>query len=201
MGNHSRLRFSNDARNAPLLETFVGPLEGNWRYSSPFSPLIRDGDERVQCRNIIRYDFFPEILEMLPHDAARRAVIKALTDTENRLRVHLGLLLACLHELNYPAGTNRKTWWKHHKELFRPEYDPMVAASLTQDWLQQINAALSDRKGLSNIRSQRIAAGYQEQGGLWGGHRDFGEAFMEIKYGVRDAVPASRTSGVIWWGD
>lgn len=133
------LQFGKKGPCTAMLESYVGPLEPNWSYQAPYSPYIRDGNERVQSRNVIRYEYFPEILEMLPDDAARQTVIKALTDTENRLRVHQGLLLACLHDLNYPAGTDRNSWWLHHKELFKSEHDPIAAASLAQGWLENID--------------------------------------------------------------
>ncbi len=87
---------------------------------------------------------------MLPDDAARKTVIKALTDTENRLRVHQGLLLACLHDLKYPAGTDRNSWWLHHKEFFKSEHDPIVAASLTQGWLETLTESTRRRSAVYN---------------------------------------------------
>ena len=104
------LQFGSDSPNTAILESHVGPLKPNWWYQAPHSPWIRDGNERVQSRNIIRYEYLPEIIAMLPDDEARRTVISVLTVTDNRLRVHQGLLLACLHVLGYPDGMDGESW-------------------------------------------------------------------------------------------
>ncbi|QDU94381.1 hypothetical protein [Lignipirellula cremea] len=194
------LKFGKDGPNTAILESYVGSLEPNWWYQAPHSPYIRDGNERVQSRNVIRYEYFPHILEMLPDDDARRTVIKALTDTENRLRVHQGLLLACLRDLKYPAGTERNSWWLHHREFFKSEHDPIVAASLVQGWLENIDRIYSDGDVPFTIMSQCRAVGYQQRGS-WGGHYDFGEAFMEIEFGERklDARSRELAGSVVWW--
>ncbi len=194
------LRFGKDGPNTAILESHVGPLEPRWRFQAPHSPYIRDGNERVQSRNIIRHESFPEVLVMLPNDDARRAVIEALTDTENRLRVHQSLLLTCLYDLSFPVGTDRNSWWSHHKHLFYPEHDPTIAASLTQDWLEKVRAIYSADDVPSMIRVQCHAV-HNQQHGAWGGHRDFGEAFARVAIGQNEPNARSRKplGHVVWW--
>jgi len=196
------LRFGTDGPNTALLETYVGPLEPNWWHQAPHSPYIRDGNERVQSRSVIRCEYFPGVLEMLPDDDARRTVIRCLTDPENRLRVHQGLLLTCLYVLQFPPGTDRETWWTHHKDLFQPQYDSILAASLTQDWLDSVERSFLDEVVPDAFGLQLRAASYQEQG-TWGAHSDFGEAFMEMQRGQRQPEPRALEMGrrVTWWLD
>ena len=193
------LKFGKDGPNTLLLESYLGPLKPNWWYQASHSPYIRDGNERVQSRNVIRYEYFPEILAMLPDDDARRTVIEALTDTENRLRVHQGLLLVCLHVLKYPEGMNAGSWWMQHQQLFISEHDPSIAASMTQGWLQEIDRLFANDVP-NTIGSQYRAARYQQRGS-WGGHRDFGKVFLEMEFGERkpDAHSAELGRKVIWW--
>ena len=134
------LMFGVDGPNTELMEGLVGPLAPNWWVQAPLSPYIRDGNERVNSRSVIRYSFFPDVLQMLPDDKARRAVIEALTDTENRLRVHQGLLLTCLVVESYPDGMDAESWWSHHKLVLRPEYDAAKAASITFEWSSRVQA-------------------------------------------------------------
>lgn len=194
------LKFGHDGPNTALLESFVGPIEPCWKYQCPLSPSARDGNERVQSRNIIRHEYLPEILNMLPDDAARRTVIRALTDPENRLRVHQSFILMCLHDLQFPPGMNGRTWWQHHEKIFKSEHDPFAAASLTQDWLETIDGIYIGREIPRGIAVQRRAVAYQQRG-AWGGHVDFGYAFMEIETGDRKADKLSRdlADSIAWW--
>ncbi len=193
------LEFGRDGPNTVLLESYVGELQPNWWKQAPHSPYVRDGNERVQSRNLIRHKYFSEVLEMLPDDEARRTVILALTDKDNRLRVHQGLLLSCLHALDFPAGMDARSWWSQHAFVFRAERDPFIAASLTQGWLEEIERLFS-HDWPRTVESHYIAATYQE-GGQWGGHSDFGQARLEIHFGDRSADPrAVETSRrILWW--
>ena len=195
------LHFGRDGENTKLMESYVGPLEANWWYQCPLSPYMRDGNERVRSRSITRYGYFPELLAMLPDDQARRTVILALTDRSNRLRVHQGLLLACLYVGNYPEGMDAESWWAHHQALFEPEYDPTVAAAVIQGWRAQAER-LESRDVDSIIYLQLYATGYQEEGG-WGGDEELGEVALDIEYGGREPDPDGLARGqqVIWWPD
>ncbi|REK07884.1 MAG: hypothetical protein DWQ37_20995 [Planctomycetota bacterium] len=189
------LRFGHDGPNTKLLESYLGPLPPNWWQQAPNFPGIRDGNERVQSRNPILRDYLPDILEMLPDDAARKQVLTCLVDTENRLRVHQGLLLACLMELGYPPGLNAETWWEAHRDLFKCEHDPVAAAKLTRGWLRKIERRPIEPS--SAMSSLYRAADYQERGS-WGGHWDFGEAAMKLEWDhPPEEIDAS--DKILWW--
>lgn len=194
------MRFRHEGANTALLESYIGPIEPEWRHAAPHSPHVRDGNERVQKINVIQRAYLPALLNMLPDDDARRTVIRTLTDTENRLRVHQSLLLSALYHFKYPPGTNRESWWAHHKEFFRPEHDSFLAASLTQDWAEKIAMIHSDGEYPREVARQLSATRYQQQG-TWGGHEDFGEAFRSIEYGERQPDPGAREQAekIIWW--
>lgn len=51
------LRFGQDGSNTALLEGYLGPLLPNWWRQAPSSPYGRDGNERVQSRNVIRFSY------------------------------------------------------------------------------------------------------------------------------------------------
>jgi hypothetical protein len=73
--------FGEAGPNTRLLEETLGPLEPEWRHQCIRSMLLgdwRDGNERVDSRSIIRYDYLPDILAMLPHDGARRQVLRCV---------------------------------------------------------------------------------------------------------------------------
>ncbi len=191
------LRFGHDGPNTALLESYLGPLPPNWWMQAPQFPHIRDGNERVQSRNPILRDYLPEILALLPDDAARKQVLTCLVDPENRLRVHQGLLLACLMELGYPPGLDAEGWWQEHRRLFTCEHDPMVAAKLTRGWLRRIGRLSTSTEPWGAVSSLSSAARYQERGS-WGGHYDFGEAVSKLEWNHRpDEIDASEN--VVWW--
>lgn len=196
------LWFGHDGPNTAILESYVGPPNANWWRQAPLSPYIRDGNERVQSRSIIRYEWFPDILAMLPDDSARVIVIRALIDPENRLRVHQGLLLTALNDLGYPAGMDSQSWWTQHKLLFGSEHDPVAAASLTRDWLHNIERRDADWRFPNRLATQCRAVRYQQRG-EWGGHPDFGEAFIGIEQGQIDcdARMAAAAQEIVWWPD
>lgn len=195
------LRFGREGPNTELMESLVGRLEPNWWYQAPQSPYIRDGNERVHSRSIIRKEFFPELMEMLPNDNARCAVVLALTDTQNRLRVHQGLLLTCLFVEGSPAGWDANAWWLHNEALLQSEHDPAIAASIAIDWIAKIEScdALANNR---LVATQLRAAKYQQRGG-WGGHYDFGEAFQELAHqrAEPDAKAYALGRSFLWWSE
>jgi hypothetical protein len=188
------LRFGHNGPNTELLESYLGPLPPNWWLQAPQFPYIRDGNERVQSRNPILRDYLPDMLARLPDDAARKQVLSCLVDPENRLRVHQGLLLACLLELGYPPGLDAEGWWRAHRDLFKREHDPIAAAKLTRGWLRKIGRLPTASDAVGSLYG---AADYQESGS-WGGHYDFGEAVRNLEWNRRpDEIDASEN--VVWW--
>jgi hypothetical protein len=194
------LRFGRDGPNTKLLESYLGPLPPNWWLQAPHFPYIRDGNERVMSRNPILRDYLPTLLSRLPDDAARKQVLTCLVDPENRLRVHQGLLLACLMELGYPPGLDAKGWWKAHRDLFKCGHEALAAAKLTRGWTRKIER-LPQRplngEPRSAVSSLITAANYQERG-AWGGHEDFGEAVWSLEW-KRHPAEIDATGHVVWW--
>ena len=139
------LRFGSDGPNTALLENTRGPLEPDWRIGASYSPYIRDGNERVDTRNVIRAASFSSMLECLPSDDARHEVMHALTEPENRLRPFQSLLLVCLHDWGYPEEGRPEEWWAQHRDLFAIETDPKKGASLVFDWQPRLESLVAKR--------------------------------------------------------
>lgn len=190
------LRFGHAGPNTALLESHLGPLEPNWWRSAPRFPHIRDGNERVDSRSMIRSANLPAILAMLPSDAARRQVLACLTDPDNRLRVHQGLLLACLKRLGYPAGYDAQNWWTAHEPVFIREPDPHQAVRIVYGWLEEVNRLPTG--GSREIASQTMATQYHVRGS-WGRVYDFGLAYGDLRDAPRQTREALPTGKVIWW--
>ncbi len=190
------LRFGRSGRNTALLESYLGRLEPNWWVQAPRFPHIRDGNERVYSRSMIRSENLPAILAMLPSDSARRQVLACLTDPENRLRVHQGLLLACLNRFGYPEGYDVERWWAAHEPAFVPERDPARAVRIAYGWLEEANRLSSSWSG--ELGGQLSATSYHVRG-HWGRDHHFGVAYAEL-----EAAPPSARRGlprvrVVWW--
>jgi len=225
-------RFGKDGPNTALLESHLGPLEPIWEHQCIGSMMFylgdwRDGNERVNSRSIIRQDYLPELLARLPNDEARRQVLSCVTEPENLLRVHQGLLLVCLKTLGPPPGYTVDSWWKKHAVLFYIERDAETSTRLVWGWLERTeHFAPGYTSGKQpnyiekfwDIEDQRRAAEYQQNGG-WGGDHLFGEAWSELRDKVigqraqvaRDSKqwrpfswPLPRSQGgadVAWWPD
>jgi hypothetical protein len=198
------LRFGRDGQNTALLESYLGPLPPNWWEQAPLWPGIRDGNERVHSRNVISYHYLPSILAMLPSDAARRQVLRCLTDPENRLRVHQGLLLACLACWGYPEGFDAESWWQHHQVWFVQERDPVHAARVTYGWTSLLWIVFRHHDSTNalldgEVRRQLDVAWYQEHGN-WGGHEDFGEALFLLDLGAPpERLERLSKNPASWW--
>jgi hypothetical protein len=194
------VRFGRGGVNTNLLESYLGPLPPHWWQQSDLSPYVRDGDERVQSRNIIFRESLPKILDMLPDDDARRQALACLVDTQNHLRVHQSMLLALLGELGYPPGFDAASWWQRHASLFIRECDAPAAARRTFGWREKAENVADVGDHFDALHSQLSAARYQEQG-QWGGHADFGEAYREVEYMPRTAasLPLAAPNNVAWW--
>jgi hypothetical protein len=172
-------RFAHTGRNTRLLQTYLGPLDAQWEQRCIDFMLLgdwRDGNERVNCHNLIFSRDLAAILERLPSDAARREVLMSLTDSANLLRIHQGLLLTCLKELGYPPGMNSQTWWDKHAWLFQPEHDPTRAVRIVYGW----SARLREYSNIDAISGQLAGVNYQEIG-TWGGDRNFGDEFLKVE--------------------
>jgi hypothetical protein len=172
-------RFGHAGPNTRLLERQLGPLEAQWRHSCINFILLatfRDGNERVNSRNLIFSPDLPAILEKLPTDAAREQVLICLTDPTNLLRIHQGLLLTCLKEMGYPPGMNPLSWWDKHAWVFHRERDPAEAVKVIWGWTTRLP---EDRDSIA-ITQQLSAVHYQEQG-TWGGDGALGEEFLKFE--------------------
>lgn len=135
---------------------------------------------------------------MLPSDSARTKVLRCLTDPENRLRVHQGLLLVCLSSFGYPEGFDAESWWRHHEVWFVQERDPVQAARVTQGWSAHLRT-LANGDLPPELATQLQAANYQERG-EWGGHLDFGEAFQLLQHGeMSERLRLLLKHPAAWW--
>lgn len=190
------LRFGHDGPNTALLEAHLGRLEPNWWQQAPRFPHIRDGNERVDSRSMIRSDNLAAILAMLPSKAARQQVLDGLADPENRLRVHQGLLLACLHQFGYPAGHDADAWWAAHASVFVREPDPVRAAEFAYGWHDEVHRLRS--AGTGEVDDQMRAVSYYVRG-TWGRNYDFGMAYQEIDRGPRAGRAGLPRGKVVWW--
>lgn len=192
-------RFGRHGPNSALLQSYLGPLTPEWSHSSIRSMLLhtwRDGDERVNSRSIIFRDSLPQILNRLPSDDARRQVLRCVTDSDNLLRVHQGLLLTCLNEWGYPPGFDANSWWVRHALLFHAEYDVTSAIELVWGWTDRIREVQEDRP--REINAQLYAADNQEKGS-WGGDVDF-RRFFELRLAQDDpSKPLRPDNRVAWW--
>ena len=190
------LRFGRNGRNTALLESYLGRLEPNWWVQAPRFPGIRDGNERVYSRSMIRSENLPAILAMLPSDTARRQVLACLTDPHNRLRVHQGLLLACLKQFGYPAGYDAERWWAFHEAAFVRERDPARAARVAYGWLEEANRLSSSWSG--ELGGQLSAASYHVRGD-WGRDHHFGVAYRQLQDAPRSERVGLPLVKVVWW--
>jgi len=195
-----RFRFGYVGPNTRLLEHRLGSLEAQWQERGTQFMLLstwRDGDERVNCRNLIFSEELPAILEQLPTDEARQEVLTCLTDSTNLMRIHQGLLLTCLKELGYPPGMDAQTWWDKHSWVFQRERDPVRAVKITWGWTER----LPENSNRIAITRQLRAVYYQERG-IWGGDVAFGEAVINLQ-GARNVGNNNDlelgVNRIVWW--
>jgi hypothetical protein len=207
LGIYPCLRFGHDGPNTHLIEKILGPRPADWRWLCPISSYgswIRDGNERVNSRSLIRAEDFAEILSMLPTDRVRKQVTACLCDPENRLRVHQGMLLRCLKELGFPKDYDAGRWWASHSWIFFRCDDPVLAAFVTEGWLDAVDGLYEnvpyghpDFDRFTKIADQRRAAAYQESG-AWGGDGDFAQGRM-ILAEEPAARPSLKRGAIVWW--
>ncbi|MBX3466121.1 MAG: hypothetical protein KF878_04365 [Planctomycetes bacterium] len=202
------LRFGRAGPNTFLLERQLGPLNAEWRHRCTRSMLLgdwRDGNERVNSRSLIYHEDYPEILAMLPDEEARRQVSACLTDTGNLIRVHQGLLLACLKALGYPRGHDARTWWAAHQWAFVRISKPEEAAPFVHGWADSarrlgrawnVGAHYEHHR---EIQDQIRAVEYQERG-TWGGDPVMGQAHwnFQLLLAKQEAQRAAKET-IVWW--
>lgn len=182
-------QFMRPGANLRLLERYIDPQRPEWTW---------EGDERVLSKSIIWRESLPKALALLPHDAARRQVLQALTEPDNRMRVHQSMLLACLGHLGHSPGYTAETWWNAHEWAFRIERDPKQAAQAVQGWTAKVEALqLPNDEVADEIRAQIRAARYQERG-TKGGDREFSDAYMRLpSKGIAPFRMEHHT--IAWW--
>lgn len=194
--------------NTVLIEHYLGPVPAQWQMAYPRSPHVRDGDDRVDAKNIIHHVGLADTLAMLPGDDARRRALICLTDPANRLRVHQSLLLVALKTLGYPDGLDAESWWRAHSDLFRAESDPVAAARVVVGWRAKIEESAYHRLAEipRELSRQFRAARYHEQGS-WGRDYEFGEAYRELPEARREfryqpgegEQPVPSPPNIVWW--
>lgn len=198
------LRFTWEGANTALLERMLGHAESQWLHHCFTNPHIRDGNERVNIRSMIHSDHLSQVLALLPDDAARRTVLQGLTDSENLLRVHQGLLLECLSTMGFPPGFDSRSWWQHHAVLFRREPDPKQAIQTFWGWTDRIvQFAPGTNQRFDEIHDQLVAARYQETASGWGSDDAVSQFLFDRNLDIRGPLPPDMPPiglyQVAWW--
>ena len=199
------LRFVTSTNNLELIEHYLGPVEAEWIDHCLLIP-VRDGNERVASRSILRQEYLPDILNKLPNWSARRQVLLCSSDSKNKMRAHQELLLVALYLYDYPPGFDTESWWAKHSHLFRPEYDPNQAVMEVWRWREMICNELPPCCEEANPKTQASwimyrhcrAAKYQEEGG-WGGDQEFGELYRQRALYEWSKPQKDVPNNVAWW--
>ena len=157
--------FTHRGENTDLIKEFLGDLEPYWCYGGLVNPgNIRDADERVNSRSLVFRTDLREIIDLLPSVEAKRKVLKCISNPQNQLRLHQGMLLVCLRILGFPKGMSSQDWWTANEFVFIEEPDGKKCAAFVQGWGKKIEDAsmkrlrqlTDDEKG--EINSQLHAA-------------------------------------------
>ncbi|MDF1665222.1 MAG: hypothetical protein P1V97_25895 [Planctomycetota bacterium] len=212
-----QFQFGREGKNTALLESYLGPIKPDWRHRASRSNWIswKDGNERVNSKSLIYSETLPKILHRLPTSAARRQVLRCLSDSSNLMRVHQGLLLAALDLHGYPEGYQSMIWWKAHRWIFVVEKSGLRAAYMTEHWTERCktyliedeNGGYANRYGL--LVQQARAAGYQDTGG-WGGDPGFVDGVFQLSRLMYEDIEIDRSTltqldeefagkTVVWW--
>lgn len=200
MAFNGETRFVRDGPNTQLLEDYLGPLEAKWDSISLRSMLLgtfRDGHDRVYWSNIIFMPELPEILAMLPDNRARVQVLRCVTDRENILRLHQGVLLLCLWSLDYPEGYDAESWWSRHQHLFRHEYDQKRAALTVAGWMQLL--VYNDRSLRYEVCNRVYATREFERGGWGNGFGGEASNLEKMAENEGKDIPDNGLLEVVWW--
>ncbi len=165
--------------------------------ATPFSYGFRDGNERVNSRNLIFKPYLRDVLRILPDEDAETRALSCIANPANVMRMHQCWLLVAVAEFGFPQGMTAKEWWQHHKPFFEPVYDVDQAAKIVFGWRHRMKAPhQSERFG-----SISQALYYQEHGS-WGGDEDFGPAINRLiqKYpNEKPGDPGFGVNQVVWW--
>jgi len=201
------LLFARNGPNTRLIQKYFGERQAKWIWKNTRFHLLGkvwgEGD-RVDWKSVVFQSYLPEALSMLPSDEARTQVLGCVTDSGNLIRVHQGLLLACLKTFGYPKGYDSRTWWDEHKWVFVVERDPLTAARMVWGWLDATYVLAPQRPtpkaawALQDIRTQQYAVESQQN---WGTTNfSFAGAYsaLERDEGLRAQAPGV-TQRVVWW--
>lgn len=191
----SDFSFSWPGPNTALLETYLGPLHPEWEQQWYLSRGYAGQDERVNRQSIIRRSDLPEILAMLPSEAARRQALACVTNPKNLARVHQGMWLVAIKVFGYPDGLDAESWWRQDAKSFRSTEDANEASRLVYGWRSEVELladeeARASSADLISIRQQLDAAANQEMG-MWGGNGEFSEAYFLTS--VREGMSAAES--------
>ncbi len=182
--------------NTALIESYLGPVEPEWEGQWYLSQGYAGSEERVNRQSILRKTDLPDILALLPSDAARRQALACMTNPKNLARVHQGLLLVSLKTFGYPDGENAEGWWKRHAADFRAVENADEAAKLVFGWRVEIAKLLTADEAPAPDSPQfavwqQLDAALNQELGMWGGDDDFSEAYHAAGIRQRDFPAAS----------
>ncbi len=199
----SGMVFSSPGVNTGYLNERLGYVAPHFVRRMQLHGPGEDG-EKVASRSLIFDERLPEMLAMLPDEAAEIQVLECLTDPTNHLRAHQNFLLALVYDLGYPPGHDSQSWWKRHKRLFYSESDASAAAQLTWGWFERARLCVASPPGDLLQRHLRVMEkiGTSED-------REFTEALfnLEMHWGVFDPtrkIPVRDGMGlqhIDWWPD
>jgi hypothetical protein len=171
--------FARDGRNTSTIESYLGPQPPEWR------GIGGHGDQFAKYHLLVvdtRWDYVEHadltelrnVLMVLPTEESRRQVVRCLTDPDNLLRAHQGLLLAFLYARGYPRSyadeDPAKQWWNEYGKYFYQEHDAKQAVALVYGWansvpLNLVETPLGTEQGAkySLLYQQQQLAAFQER--------------------------------------
>ncbi len=175
--------------NENLIADKIGVGQADWFYRCT-------GDGRItlempDTRSLVFSKQLPVLLEFLPNSAARRQILTNLTNKNNLIRVHQGLLLTCLYEYGYPDDYTKDEWWETYGHLFEAKHDVHDAVAFSLG-ITEMAEALNEDTPRRSVERQLLAARYFERG-MYTRCPDFGRVYMEET--MRGTSPTTE----LWW--